>query len=333
MTNFERPSGDIPDSVSRFIRRITRGFGGPDESSIEGLSQPEIPPDLLAEQQMVQASKFHEREPDEYDGLIFPGRDFYPNSVNTFLRPFCHDGTPSLMALLHGLHETLGRPVRYTDMGGGRGLPLRRIASSHLRGRVRATNVDLFDWGSQGLDASMLRYYSDRGYDLEDATKKPPFIQADIETVVLPEPSDLITSIESIQYVSNPLAALCNWYNQSRDNGLLVVTTSHEWSHWILYQREGGLASRTATPTMDLIAELKEKEIPHAIATRGAFDGEKLDPRYFSNLVMQKIPGTRLVINGHAPNVTLDTSPNTEHYKITGYERPADGRPLIEIVS
>ena len=174
---------------------------------------------LISEQEVVQAGKFQGRLLKEYNQYIFPGqawREPCSSAVADFLRPFCVEDRVSLDGVIKGLCEVSdGNPVRWVEMGGGRALPMRQLANDTARSEhLVMTNVDLFDFGLEGLEPEELTYLERLSPGVTHELIAPNFIQADAETVVLPEPADLITSVEAVQYLNNPLAAISNWYNQ-----------------------------------------------------------------------------------------------------------------------
>jgi SAM-dependent methyltransferase len=291
---------------------------------------------LTAEQEVVQATKFQGRLLEEYSRYIFPGQTWRtPRSteVTDFLRPLCLDERVSLDGVIQGLCELKGEDsVRWVDMGGGRGLPMRQLAndtekSSHLV----MTNVDLFDYGLDELNSNEINQLEKLAPGMTHEAAAPYLIQADIETVVLPEPADLITSVESMQYVNNPLAAMSNWYNQLADDGLMVISTEHDWTSWMRYKQAPGAQYNDITPAHHLLATLKEAGVAYAATTEIDFDNgvrPKLDPNRVSNLVVKKLPGTQMVVNSSVSEVWV--SPYS--YKAVYYEEPTLTESLVEII-
>jgi len=293
---------------------------------------------LVAEQEVVQATKFQGRMLDEYSQYIFPGQRWRtPRSseVTDFLRPLCLEERVSLDDVIQGLSVLKGEElVHWVDMGGGRALPMRQLANdTEISSHLAMTNVDLFDVGLDGLNANELTVLETVKPGMTHEAAAPYFIQADVETVILPEPADLITSIESMQYINNPLAAISNWYNQLADDGLIVISTEHDWTSWMRYRPAPNARNNDDTPTRHLLEALKEAGI--AYAASGEIDFEngfrpKLDPERVSNLVIKKLPGTKMVVNSPVSEVWV--SPHD--YKAVYYEEPTVGsEPLVEIVT
>ena len=292
---------------------------------------------LVAEQEVVQATKFQGRMLEEYSQYIFPGQRWRtPRSseITDFLRPLCLEERVSLDGVIQGLSVLKGEEsVHWADMGGGRGLPMRQLAndtekSSHLA----MTNVDLFDYGLDGLDSNELTMLEKMTPGITHEAAAPYLIQADVETVTLPEPADLITSIESIQYINNPLAAISNWYNQLTDDGLIIISTEHDWTSWMRYRQAPNAQNSDDTPAHYLLQAFKEAGV--AYAASGEIDFEngfrpKLDPNRISNLVIKKLPDTQMVVNSPISEVWV--SPHS--YKAAYYEQPTVGsEPLVKIV-
>src|SRR3712207_2241293 len=110
--------------------------------------------DLIAEQTVVQASKFQGRMLTEYNYYLFPGQEYrqpQSSAVADMVRPLCEgEEYVSLAGVLNGLHASAGgeRPIHWVEMGGGRGLPMREAATSpQLKDKIHMTQVDLFDYG------------------------------------------------------------------------------------------------------------------------------------------------------------------------------------------
>lgn len=293
---------------------------------------------LLAEQEAVQSRKFQGHLLAEYSSSMFPGQDWrkpYSSAVTDFLRPLCLGGIVSLDGVLHGVNAAKGaKPVSWVDMGGGRALPMRQLASSaESRDKVIMTNVDLFDFRLGGLDSDEVDYLEGLSPGITDEVTAPRFIHADVETVILPEPADVITSVEVMQYLNNPLAAISNWYNQLTDSGVLIISTEHDWASWVRYQRELGQGDRDETPTKHLLAELDKAGVAHAASQESDWESgirPYLNPGRFCNLVIQKRQGTKMVVNSAVTEVWV----NQYDFKAAYYEGPRAGaRAVLEVTA
>jgi SAM-dependent methyltransferase len=293
------------------------------------------PDTLRAEQEIVQARKFQGRQLREYDGYLFSGQNYRiprPSAVTDFLRPICVGDTVSLDGIFQGISiADDGRPVQWVDMGGGRALPMRQLGSDpEVRHRLIMTNVDLFDFGVKGLEPKEVDYLEGRNPGVMQEAAAPHLIQANVETVKLPEPADVITSVEMIQYLDNPLVSLSNWYNQLADNGLMLITTETDWASWIRY--DSGLGNENETPTKHLLQALSLAGVAHAASDETDWENGTrpiLDPGRFRNLVIQKKPGTEMLVHSKVKKIWV----NPMDYKAVYYEFPEpDGLPLISII-
>lgn len=257
---------------------------------------------LLAEQERVQAGKFQGRQISEYNSYIFNGQDWREarsSAVTDFVRSLCDEDRVTLEGVIRGLYASKsGGPIHWVDMGGGRGLAMRQVtADSDMATKVRTTNVDLINYGIDDLNQAEVSYLEGLRPGMLNDCSAPDFIYADSETVNLNEPAELITAIETIQYLNDPLAAICNWYNQLADGGLLIISAEQDWSSWIRYQRESGQGGKHEVPTQHFFDALEAAGVPYAACyesdtPRGVrYD---FDPSRFRNLVVQKKPETQI---------------------------------------
>lgn len=288
---------------------------------------------LLREQEVVQASKFQGRQLKEYDSYIFSGQEWrepVSSAVTDFLRPYCANETRvSLEGVLKGLALAYpDEPVRLADMGGGRGLALRQLmATPDLSGMLRCTNVDLFNYGLADISERERTYLEDVTPGCTDEALAPHFIRANAETVKLTEPADVITSIEMIQYLDDPLASLCNWYNNLADNGLLIVSTEHDWSSWIRCDTADAYLDPEHMPTAHLLQALDAADIAYAASYESdwRYSRAPLNPCEFKNFVVKKKPGTELTVHAKPTRKWV----NPFDYKAIYY--PQSDAPLIEV--
>jgi hypothetical protein len=293
---------------------------------------------LLAEQAEVQVGKFQGRLLEGYNYSIFPGQFWLEprsSAVTDFMRsPLKKDELVSLESVLENLYEAKqGQPVKWVDMGGGRALPMRQVASKpESKGKFKMTNVDLINFGLYGVKPDETKYLEELNPGMTSKQANPHFIEANMETVTLPEPADIITCIEAIQYLNDPLAAIANWYDQLADNGILVISAERDWASWICYQAEPGKSDRSQMPTKHLLDELSSEGVNFAASDESDYENghrPKLDPNRFSNLVIQKKPGTQLRVNVGVAKV----EPNLHNFKTVFYEKPVDeSSPIVEVV-
>lgn len=293
---------------------------------------------LLAEQAAVQAGKFQGRLLDEYSSYIFPGLNWRKprgSAVADFVKPVIGSTAPATLdGVLAGLGRAkAGAPVHWADMGGGRALPMRQLGRvPGARARLRMTNVDLFDFGLDGLKPDELAYLEGLAPGVTAPESGPALVTGNAETVLLPEPADIITSVELMQYLGSPLEALANWYNQLADNGMLIVATEHDWPSWIRYRREAGGREPGETPSRHLLEAFSQAGIRFAVTDE--CDSEKgfrpdADPGRFRVMTVQRKPGTSLTVTQPVTHVWV----NPSHYKAAYYEVPAQGSPPVVAVT
>ena len=293
---------------------------------------------LLAEQAEVQAGKFQGRLLDEYSRYMFPGqmwREPRSSNVTDFLSPYCGDDEAvTLGGVLRGMQAAKqGEPVVWADVGGGRALPMREMAANGEGNWLTMINVDLIDYGIEGLTPDEIEFLETHSPGITGAENAPGFVKADATEAILPLTPDVVTSVEGIQYLNNPLAAITNWYNQLSDNGLLIVSAEHDWASWIRYQREPGEGDRDLAPTRSVLEELSLKGVSHAAAYESDWESghrPELNPSEFRNMVVRKKPGTKLVLNA----ALLDVWINPYNFKATYYEEePGSQPPIVEVVA
>lgn len=294
--------------------------------------------DLLAEQALVQAEKFQSRLLGEYSSYLFPGqqdREPGTSAVVDFVRPIIgKTERVTLDGVLEGLLAAAPeQSIHWVDMGGGRALPMRQCGSRVDFGqKLKMTNVDLFHTGLEGLTQSELDYLEGIAPGMTALDAEPTVIADNIETVRLPEPATIITSVEAMQYLNNPLGALANWYNQLADDGVMFVSAGHDWTSWMRYNREPESADWAETPTKQLLDELSRAGIHHAATTESDWpNGVRplVDPENIRTLALQKKPGTFLRVTQPVARVWV----NPYHFKAVYYETPTDeDTSIIEVI-
>lgn len=293
---------------------------------------------LVAEQEVVQARKFQGRILAEYSRCMFPGQEWRipcSSAVTDFVRPLCASETVSLDGVLQGMYVANGEmPISWVDMGGGRGLPMRQLANTpEFQDQLTMTNVDFFEYGLKGLEQSELDHLEVLSPGITDVCTAPRHIRANVETVTLPEPAHVITSVETVQYLNNPLVAMSNWYNQLADNGLLVISTQHDWASWLRYQREPGSGDREETPTKHLLSEFSRAGVAYAATDDSDWEHgrrPRIDPSCFRSLVVQKKPHTQMHVTSDAVKVWV----NPYDFKAVYYEELEAGvSPVVVVAS
>lgn len=293
---------------------------------------------LLAEQAVVQAEKFQGRLLAEYDSYLFAdyrGDEAHGNAVIDFAKPFIGDNEQvTLEGLIQGLSNSkLGSPVSWVDMGGGRALPMRQLARMpNVQIKPLMTNVDLFNFGLDGVTPEELEYLETLVPRMTEPEAEPTLIIDNVETVKLPAPADIITSVEAMQYLNDPLGALVNWYNQLADEGMMIVATQHDWASWIRYQREPSSSERDETPTQHLLEELSRNAINCAVTYEndwGRGRRPRIDPGNFRIMAIQKKPSTSLRVNKPVTEVWV----NPYDFKAVNYEAPSgEASSIVEVV-
>jgi hypothetical protein len=287
---------------------------------------------LVAEQARVQSGKFQGRLLGEYEKYLLPGQAWLPprgSEVADFVRPLCGENEPiTLEGIFRGFSDARsGQPINWVDMGGGRALPMRQLGSQGRLPGLRMTDVDLFDLGLDGLEPDELAYLEGLAPGMTIETANPNLIIGDVGTVRLPFLADVITSVEVVQYLDNPLGALANWYNQLADDGIMLVAAEHTWSEWIRQRRTTGSSKNIARL---LLGELAGANIDFAatdeVGRRNGTRPER-DPGLFRTLAVRKRPGTRLRVDWPVCEVYV----NPYDFKTVFYEAPDSDTPILEI--
>lgn len=284
---------------------------------------------LAAEQKIVQVGKFQGRLADEYGEYIFMiEQTDKTTEVAEFLKARFGDKTENLEDILKGLiKEKNGKNISWVDMAGGRGLAMRQVKlRPELSEKVEMTNVDLNNYGLSGLGTADIAYFEKKAPGVTNNSLEPKFVLANSETVKLSKPAELITSIEAMQYLDHPIAAICNWYNQLEDNGLLIISTEHDWSNWIRYV--GSAYSDDPHPMGKVLEMFKANNIKFADTYDSYHKSGRRIRRMtpgFRDFVVQKKPSTLLFPTSAVKQIYY----NPVNYKAVYYEK--DVTP-IEIV-
>lgn len=282
---------------------------------------------LIAEQAEVQKDKFQGRGLAEYNRLIFPGETWSVRSssaVADAIRPLCTNDTASIENLLLGMRERNSTALVWVDMGGGCGVALREFAAQHEKVDIDAINVDLIDYGLDCLTPEKLKIIEKNAPGSTASEQAPTLLIDSAETVQLSKQANLITSVEGIQYLGDPLSAIANWYNQLAPEGIMIISTEHEWSDWINYSYDAGPDDHEQQPTQHFLAELAAKNVQHA-ATKDVDSSTavrpELNPQYFKTLVIQKLANTRMSVEVQKIRDWV----NPWDFKQVFYENPPKG--------
>lgn len=255
--------------------------------------------ELIEEQRVVQQEKDRGRVLEEYDEYFF-SRDYRSDSSEirealntTFGKPI-----ESIRELLNALYERKGTRIQWTDRGGGLAIPMRELVD--LQDKVRMINVDLFSWKPkilvqevrEGIEKAL-------NFSLDDKTRIPKLLRGDMTTASPSEPSDLITSCESIQYLDNPLAAICNWYNQLADDGVLLVAADHPFSSFF---RDIDKKFQESPIFSAFLNILRKENIPVAALAEEAYGNDR--PRRYRRMMVTKVPHTALNLKSKVKDVS-----------------------------
>jgi len=212
-------------------------------------------------------------------------------------------------------------------MGGGRGLAMRQLLlSPKLNGRLEAINVDVKNYNLSGLDVSEINFLEKKFPGITSDSVKPKLILGNAETIQLPSQVNLLTSVEAIQYLDHPIAAMCNWYNQLKDGGLMIVSAEHKWAGWLRY--EGSKFMDDPHPMNEVLKIFDQNKIPYAESHEGYIHGrkpDKKDNRDFRNLVIQKVGSTYLMPSSQVKEIWY----NPHNYKAVYYQA---NTPPVEVL-
>lgn len=281
------------------------------------------------EQQAVQKGKHRCRSIEEYEQNIFPNRLYkIPSTspVEKFIDNYCGSTISGLEDLFSNLTTRAGSSVNWVDIGGGLGLAMHQLARfDRVRENVTMTNVDLLEHNIGDLSPEENEFIDVKYPGVIDKATAPRFIKANAETATLPQPADVITSIEVSQYLNNPLAALCNMYNQLTDNGIMIIGAEDRWSKGIRFEGTGDLS-----PLEPFLSLLQNEQISFAVSD-GSYDPilEESYPLFlarkgFRNMVIEKKPGTSMLLRAPVKRILRFRY----GYKAVYYEQ---GGPVVEI--
>lgn len=319
--------------------RGARAFGVVKALLRRGEKPASIDPRLAAQQKEVQKRTHRVRDLDEYNMALFlpslprPEQNMSgDSSIATFCASLLGGERASLVGLLKGMAKAHPeRPVRWCDMAMGSGVAMRQASRLlELDGtRVERTGVDLEDVGLSGLDRVLKRALDKEVPGTSSRAAAPHFVAGDMTNVRLPEKQDLITSVEGIQYLADPLRAFANWHNQLEDDGLLLVAIGSPMR--VQYPGAPMFSHAERSPRGDMFQQLAE----HGIAYERARDADprgyrpEAGPDDWQVMIIQKKPHTSLQINAEVLTVNQDG----EGGKSVTYALPPDGRPAVEVLT
>lgn len=266
------------------------------------------------DQKETQTTKTRTRTMSEYNGLIFEhswdSETDMSEKTDRFIDNYCGFGVKNMEQLIDRVFDLRQRPVIWAEMGGGGAIAMRQITSLVGREKLATFNVDLVDFDDKTIDHNALREIAKITPKALRPENKPELIRENIEEVKLPQKVDLITSVASVFYLNNPVEAICNWYNQLSDYGLLVITSEEKWSEWVRF--EGSKYFSDSGPLSGFLDQLRNSGI--AFATSG-------DKR-FNLMVIEKKPDTKLELQAEVAEIWI----SPDHRKAVYYKN--DGQVI-----
>lgn len=297
---------------------------------------------LVAEQAAVQANKERGRELWQYDRYLFQGSDYLPpkTSKTIELLGAISSGELSISGILEGLQQANpDEQIRWTDLGGGRAVALRQMAYQYPA-RYDLTNIDLCDHGLDSLPYTRRRELEEKFPGIADPAHQPRFVQDDIQATQLEQPAHLLTSVENVQYLDNPLGFLANTYNQlhegdenTKNGGVMVVTAEHRWSDNFFYPDLSDKEyDQELHPMKDFCSTLSAAGIRYAVS-KGSYNPkypDKVGPREISTLAIQRKAHTALKTD-IAPIAIEANEPYYGSYKFVSYPRPTRGQAVVSV--
>lgn len=244
--------------------------------------------ELAAEQKKIQRHHGRTRALTGYDGYnshFFPPKLGNGTPVTRFLQER-HIAATSIQSLIGSMREqNRDRPLRWTDMCGGFGVAMRQLKFLGAAEHVVRTCVDIAQHDPATVQPRIVEEYKAGGFDIFDPQHAPDnFLYDDVVTVNLPGPQDLITSVQGLMYLRDPLKFVANCYNQLAPGGLALLATR---TYWGLLMHQGG---QGAEAVRHVAEELEEHDVPYAFANDKGDDGAHC----FNTLALQRVEGTRL---------------------------------------
>jgi hypothetical protein len=278
---------------------------------------------LSYEQELAQRGKRQNRLTVDYENRIFHSTGYNPENdeFNNFLGDSIL-GAMSLDGLLCGLYETRNYDqIHWADMGCGEAKAMMQTASNaNFRQLVKMTAIDI----ASNLQPNRAEFSTKHQADpVANDNLNPSIIRANIEDVTLDQPANLITAIEVVQYLYNPLKTLCNWYNQLDDDSIAVIACGFNWSTGL--RKNYALGDSEKPFGLQIVDQLAEQGT-QIITGNGMLTNNFGE---YGRMALQKIGGTKLKLNA---SVTGVESTPVYHYKTVYYEADDTSRPIIELV-
>lgn len=225
-------------------------------------------------------------------------------------------------ALRH-LGENRFKPLHWADFGGGCG-----VALSQYRcvidpdASVITTNVNLEAHDADAELSMLAEMYGAYDHGRLEKTRKlfsdtyaPIFLQADMETVTLPEKADLITSVQSVQYADS-LRTVVNMYRNLASGGIMAVMC------------EGGLGATMKYPYLPWKLMTDFTKVLRAAGVSHAYHGARGKLSHHGVYVIAKKPHTQMIQLIEAIPRRDQTSYPGQNARCTFYRRAKDTLPI-----
>lgn len=241
-----------------------------------------------------------------------------------------HDSQTSLeqtllVRVLRRLTDRQKEPVHWADFGGGFGVAQREYRFAiDSTASVRTTNVDILTHDTVVELAAIRKKYGSDTPKYQKLQKllvgkhasryAPEFLRANMETVTLPEKADLITSLESIQYVLDPLRAITNMYENLKPGGIMAIMCMNGLDEAMQYSHSSRALMK------DFTKGLRDAGVAHAYHGISAWFA-----KYRVYAVVKK-PHTTMVQLTSVESHSMDTM--KQHNRRIIYEKPFDRRPI-----
>lgn len=275
----------------------------------------------IQEQRSIQISKDRIRTLTEYDMYIFKlaageGKDRFLKLLG--MRAGLSGQNVNFLNFLNGLSKTRKNVIRWSDEGAGFAIPMRELRRDHpeLAQKVESTAIDLFDWDNENDEASTNYAKKTVGPNIFDPVYKPTYQIGNMADVTA-EQQDLITSIESIQYIPDKIGAIVDWYNKLRDGGLVIIAADHYWSEDIGFAL--GHRPTDHTVLLDILHALRANAIPFA----AIFD---MPSGRIRTLAIQKVTDTKMRTWMQPMRVVRN-----RHGYVLSYYAAAAGQSIVQI--
>ena len=241
--------------------------------------------ELATQQLEAQELTYRTRTLAEYNSMLF-SRTSPAAALLKRIVPGQPESFVDLLACLNDKYASEGG-LDWADMGAGQAVAMREAAMRSRRvGSIAMQAVDLFGFDAIPVEDKERQQVIDQaGVDIWTPEYRPPLIQADAQTIQLEQAPQLITCFEGLQYIPDPLAAMCNWYNQLASGGLLIIATCAPWNTFMSQANDSG-------HSLDrMIEQIQDAGIRCATNLNSEVSASTFG---FRTLVIERQPGTTL---------------------------------------